>query len=103
MARIFTVAADWRSRRMLKFFQSRTRLRSAKQKGHERNVRLAARIRREAGMSLKWIAKHLAMGSWGSLSNLPGAERKRESLKRENRHLQGTGWHGPNSRGNPRR
>jgi hypothetical protein len=53
-------------------------------KGDERKVRLAARIRRETTMSLKWIAEHLAMGSWTHVSNLLVAERKRESLKSEN-------------------
>jgi hypothetical protein len=41
-------------------------------------------------MSLKWIAEHLAMGSWTHVSNLLVVERKRESLKSENRHLPGT-------------
>ena len=31
-------------------------------KGDERKVRLAARLRKETTMSLKWIAQHLAMG-----------------------------------------
>ena len=33
-------------------------------KGDKRKVRLAARLRRETTMSLKWIAERLAMGSW---------------------------------------
>jgi hypothetical protein len=53
-------------------------------KGDERKVRLAARIRRETTMSLKWIAEHLAMGSWTHVSNLLVAERQRESLRSEN-------------------
>ncbi len=53
-------------------------------KGDERKVRLARRIRRETTMSLKWIAEHLAMGSWTHVSNLLGTERKRESSKSEN-------------------
>ena len=52
--------------------------------GDARKVRLATRIRRETTMSLKWIAEHLAMGSWTQVSNLLAAERKRESLKSEN-------------------
>jgi hypothetical protein len=32
-------------------------------KGEERRVRLAARLRKETTMSLKWIAQHLEMGS----------------------------------------
>jgi hypothetical protein len=35
-------------------------------------------------MSLKWIAQHLAMGSWMHVSNVLGAKRKQESLKSEN-------------------
>jgi hypothetical protein len=46
--------------------------------------RLTARLRRETTLSLKWIAEQLAMGSWTHVSNLLGAERKRESLKSEN-------------------
>jgi REP element-mobilizing transposase RayT len=53
-------------------------------KGDERKVRLAARIRKETTMSLKWIAQHLEMGSWTHVSNLLGARRKQESLKSEN-------------------
>jgi hypothetical protein len=53
-------------------------------KGDERKVRLAARNRMETPRSLKWIAEHLATGSWTHVSNLLGAPRKRESLKSEN-------------------
>jgi hypothetical protein len=53
-------------------------------KGDERKVRLAARLRKETTMSLKWIAQHLEMGSWTHVSNLLGARRKQESLKSEN-------------------
>jgi len=53
-------------------------------KGDERKVRLAARLRKETTMSLKWIAQHLSMGSWTHVSNLLGAWRKHESLKSEN-------------------
>ena len=53
-------------------------------KGDVRKVRLAARIRKETTLSLKWIAEHLAMGSRTHVSNLLGAERKRESLTSEN-------------------
>ena len=53
-------------------------------KGDERKVRLAARLRKDTTMSLKWIAQNLAMGSWTHVSNLLVAERKRESLKSEN-------------------
>ena len=45
---------------------------------------MAARIRKETTMSLKWIAENLAMGGWTHVSNLLGAQRKRESLKSEN-------------------
>jgi putative transposase len=52
-------------------------------KGDERKVQLAARLRKETTMSLKWIAEHLAMGSWTHVSNLLVAQRKNESLKSE--------------------
>jgi hypothetical protein len=48
-------------------------------KGDERKVRLAARIRGETTMSLKWIAEHLAMGSWTHVSNLLGAGRNEKA------------------------
>ena len=53
-------------------------------KGDARKVWMAARIRKETTMSLKWLAEHLAMGSWTHVSNLLGAQRKLESLKSEN-------------------
>jgi len=53
-------------------------------KGDARKVHIAARIRKETTMSLKWIAEHLAMGSWTHVSNLLGAYHKQESLKSEN-------------------
>ena len=52
-------------------------------KGDERKVRLAARLRKETTMSLKWIAHHLEMGSWTHVSNLLVAKRKQESLNSE--------------------
>jgi hypothetical protein len=52
-----------------------------------RGDRVAARLRKETTMSLKWIAQHLEMGSWTHVSNLLGARRKPESLKSGNRHL----------------
>jgi hypothetical protein len=45
-------------------------------KGDERKLRMAARIRKETTMSLKWMAQHLAMGGWTHVSNLLGARRK---------------------------
>ena len=53
-------------------------------KGDERKLRLVARLREDTTMSLKWIAQHLAMGSWTHVSNLLGSKRKQESLKSEN-------------------
>jgi hypothetical protein len=53
-------------------------------KGDARKVRLAARLRKETAMSLKWIARRLAMGSWTHVSNLLAAARKGESLESEN-------------------
>ncbi len=53
-------------------------------KGDQRKVRIAARLRKETTMSLKWIAQHLAMGSWTHVSNLLVAWRKQATLKSEN-------------------
>jgi hypothetical protein len=38
--------------------------------GDERKVRVAAQLRKDTTMSLKWIAQHLEMGSWAYVSNL---------------------------------
>ena len=51
-------------------------------KGDARKVRLAARLRKETTMSLKWIAQHLAMGSWTHVSNLLGASEKTGKFKK---------------------
>jgi hypothetical protein len=51
-------------------------------KSDERKVRMAARLRKDTTMSLKWIAEHLEMGSWTHVSNLLGAKRMTETLKR---------------------
>ena len=40
-------------------------------------------------MSLKWIAEHLAMGSWTYVSNLLGALRKREVQKVRTDNIKG--------------
>ena len=53
-------------------------------KGNEEKVRLAARLRRETTMSLKWTAQQVERGSWSHVSNLLVARRKHESLKSEN-------------------
>lgn len=49
----------------------------ARRKGDKNKVTMAARLRKETTMSLKWIAEHLAMGSWNNVSNLLAATRKR--------------------------
>ena len=41
-----------------------------------RKVRLAARLRKDTTLNLKWIAQHLKMGSWTHVSNLLGAKTK---------------------------
>ena len=41
-----------------------------RRKGDKHKVKLAARLRAETTMSLKWIAEHLSMGSWTYVSNL---------------------------------
>jgi hypothetical protein len=45
-------------------------------KGDGRKVSLAARLRRETTMSLKWIANELHMGSWTYVSNLLNQTKK---------------------------
>jgi REP element-mobilizing transposase RayT len=47
-----------------------------RRKGDKGKVRLAARLRKETSMSLKWIAQELEMGSWTYVSNLLIAQRK---------------------------
>jgi hypothetical protein len=51
-----------------------------RQKGDKQKVRMAARLRRETTMSLKWIAQRLAMGSWTNVSNLLGVERAKTGI-----------------------
>jgi hypothetical protein len=48
-----------------------------RRKRDKKMVRLAARLRKETSMSLKWIAQWLEMGSWTYVSNLLIAERKK--------------------------
>jgi hypothetical protein len=43
---------------------------SARRKGDAQKVKIAARLRRETIMTLKWIAQRLEMGSWTHVSNL---------------------------------
>ena len=40
-----------------------------RRKGDRDKARLAARLRKETTMTLKWIAQRLAMGSWTNVSN----------------------------------
>ena len=47
-------------------------------KGTKAKVRMAASLRRETTMSLKWIAERLHMGSWTYVSNLLGAQRNQK-------------------------
>ena len=42
----------------------------ARRKGDRQKIALARRLRPETTMSLKWIARHLQMGSWTNVSNL---------------------------------
>ena len=48
-----------------------------RRKGDKHKVVMAARLRRETTMTLKWIAEHLAMGSGNNVSNRLAAARKR--------------------------
>ena len=45
-------------------------------KGDPGKVAVAARLRRETTMTLKWVAQRLAMGSWSHVSNLLAAVQK---------------------------
>jgi putative transposase len=47
-------------------------------KGDKQKVKMARRLRCETTMTLKWIAKRLAMGSWTNVSNLLAAGRRRK-------------------------
>jgi hypothetical protein len=49
-----------------------------------RKVGLAARLRKDTTMSLKWIAQRLEMISWTNVSNLRGGKREQERLKAAN-------------------
>ena len=41
----------------------------SRRKGDPEKVKMAARLRRETGMTLKWIAQRLHMGAWTHVSN----------------------------------
>jgi hypothetical protein len=47
-----------------------------RRKGDEEKVEIAARLRRETTMTLKWIAKRLNMGTWTHVSNCLVRKRK---------------------------
>jgi REP-associated tyrosine transposase len=49
----------------------------ARRKGDKNKVAMAARLRKETTMTLKWIAEHLRMGSWNNVSNRLAATRKK--------------------------
>ncbi len=54
-------------------------------KGDKEKVAIAARLRRETTMTLKWLAARLMMGNWTNVSNLLGAAndaRRRKQLGR---------------------
>jgi hypothetical protein len=40
-----------------------------RRKGDRENVKIAARLRRETTMTLKWIAERLYMGTWTNVAN----------------------------------
>ena len=48
-----------------------------RRKGDKRKVAIAARLRQETPMTLKWIAEHVAMGSASNVANLLAARAKR--------------------------
>ena len=49
-----------------------------RRKGDKHKVAMAARLRAETTMTLKWIAEHVAMGSGSHVSNLLAALPKRK-------------------------
>jgi putative transposase len=48
----------------------------SRRKGDKDKVVIAARLRRETTMSLKWLAARLVMGSWTNVANLLAARRR---------------------------
>ncbi len=50
----------------------------ARRKGDKNTVAIAALLRKDTTMTLKWIAQHLVMGSWNNVSNLLAANRKQK-------------------------
>ena len=50
---------------------------SSRRKGDSQKVKMAARLRRETIMTLKWIAQRLQMGSWTHVSNCLAQEAKK--------------------------
>lgn len=48
----------------------------SRRKGDKNNVVIAARLRKETAMTLKWIAEHLVMGGWNNVSHLLAATHK---------------------------
>ena len=51
-----------------------------RRKGDAEKVRVAARLRRETIMTLKWIARRLHMGSWTHVSNCLATAQKQKKL-----------------------
>jgi len=65
--------ADWSAERL-----------KTEQKGHPLKVALAAQLRRETTMTLRWIAEKLSMGTWTHVSNrLRPSRRLSASVKDE--------------------
>jgi len=52
---------------------------NARAKGHPEKVKLAARLRAETTVTLKWVAKRLRMGVWTGLNHLLYLHRRAES------------------------
>ncbi len=49
-----------------------------RRKGDKHKVEIAARLRSETTMSLKWNAQRLHVGSWTYVSNLPGSPQPKQ-------------------------
>jgi hypothetical protein len=56
-----------------------SRFNQRRRKGDVEKVRLAARLRAETTMTLKWIARELHMGAWTHVSNLVSQQRRRKA------------------------
>ena len=71
-ARALTIVEQELKRRRWKEEELKVR-----RKGDKNKVAIAARLRKETTMTLKWIAERLWMGSWNNVSNLLAADNRK--------------------------